>query len=156
MFRLSNILCVQETITANLLFLGTASLIATGLVVCLLVGHDLCCATYFRIARQSGLLVCAVFLMSPLLQTLTQSISSDTVAASSCWLLAVHLFLNSYDFVHGVTDTLSGSLSLGAALGASVLLSSCLEDALQVAAQVSTSLAHSKCNQMQVIRADQP
>lgn len=77
-----------------------------------------------RAARQSGLLLTGVYLLSPLYGTLTASVSDDTIAAASAWLMLAHLFMHDYFFVTSVADKLSGSLSLAAAVAASLLLAS--------------------------------
>lgn len=73
--------------------------------------------------------------LTPGAQTLTRSISSDTIVASTAYLLLLHLYLHDYNFVNSVTDTLTGSLSLGAAVFASVLLASRMRSQVQAFAQ---------------------
>mmetsp|Transcript_1508 Transcript_1508/g.3174 ORF Transcript_1508/g.3174 Transcript_1508/m.3174 type:complete len:334 (+) Transcript_1508:306-1307(+) len=75
-------------------------------------------------ARQTALLVVGVFLTSPLLQTLTYSISDDTIIAMVVISFLAHLVLHDYSFMCSVTDKLVGSTGLGAAVFASVLLAS--------------------------------
>jgi hypothetical protein len=84
--------------------------------------------------RETGVLVTGVYVLSPLLQSLTSTVSSDSVTALVVACLLVHLFLHDYTFspAADVVATLSGSLSLGAAICASVLLASRLDDTLQV------------------------
>ena len=84
--------------------------------------------------RETGVLVTGVYVLSPLLQSLTSTVSSDSVTALVVACLLVHLLLHDYTFspAADVAATLSGSLSLGAAICASVLLASRLDDTLQV------------------------
>ena len=69
-------------------------------------------------------------------QTLTRTISTDTIVATTAYLLLIHLYLHDYNFVNNVTDKLTGSVSLGASVFASVLLASRLRSQAQVFAQV--------------------
>ncbi|CAD7703032.1 unnamed protein product [Ostreobium quekettii] len=78
--------------------------------------------------------------MSPLLRTLTWTISTDTIISSSCLLLLVHLYLHDYNFVNSVTDKLTGSVSLGSAVFASVLIASRLPSYQHVFVQILFSL----------------
>ncbi|KAL0054305.1 hypothetical protein WJX82_006881 [Trebouxia sp. C0006] len=93
-----------------------------------------------RAVRQLVLLTAGVYLMSPLLQTLTSSVSSDSIVALVCGLLTMHLYLHDYIFVDQVTDTLTGSMSMTAATFASVLIASQLKTQMQVFSQVLFSL----------------
>ena len=74
--------------------------------------------------------------LGPAMQTLTRTISTDTIVATTAYLLLIHLYLHDYNFVNNVTDKLTGSMSLGAAVFASVLLASRLRSQAQVFAQV--------------------
>jgi phosphatidylinositol N-acetylglucosaminyltransferase subunit C len=84
--------------------------------------------------REASVLVTSVVLLSPLLQSLTSTVSSDSVTALVVVALLVHLYLHDYTFspAADVAATLSGSLSLGAAIFASVLLASRLDETHQV------------------------
>ena len=57
-----------------------------------------------RGARQSLLLVVGVYLMSPALRSLTLSISTDTIVATTGVLFLLHLYLHDYNFVNNVTE----------------------------------------------------
>lgn len=94
----------------------------------------------WRGARRIALLVAGTFLLSPLLQTLTRTISSDTIVATTAYATAAHLALHDYNFAASVTDKLSGSLSLAAGIFSSVLLASRLATAIQVFSQVLVSM----------------
>lgn len=74
------------------------------------------------------------------MQTLTRSVSSDSIVATAGYLLLLHLYLHDYNFVNSVTDTLTGSISLGSATFASILLASRMPSQMQVFAQVSKVL----------------
>lgn len=92
--------------------------------------------------REAGVLVSGVCLLAPLLQSLTSTVSGDSVTAMVVGALLVHLYLHDYTFspAADVAATLSGSLSLGAALCASVLLASRLEDTHQVVGHMCFAL----------------
>lgn len=62
-------------------------------------------------------------------QTLTWSISEDSVVFTVICSFVVHLFLHDYAFLFSLTDKLTGSTALGAAVFASVLLASRLPHA---------------------------
>lgn len=94
----------------------------------------------WRGARRISLLIVGTFFLSPLLQTLTRSISSDTIVATTAYATAAHLALHDYNFAASVTDKLSGSLSLAAGIFSSVLLASRLATALEVFSQVLVSM----------------
>eukprot|EP00877_Chromochloris_zofingiensis_P010970 jgi/Chrzof1/6126/Cz17g10210.t1 len=77
-----------------------------------------------RGVRQGVLLSGGVYLLSPLLHSLTRTISEDSIIAMTTGLLILHLYLHDYNFVNSVTDKLTGTVSLGAAVFASVLIAS--------------------------------
>lgn len=49
-----------------------------------------------RSVREGTVLVCGVYLLSPLFQTLTGTVSNDTIAFLVCFSLLLHLFLHDY------------------------------------------------------------
>lgn len=81
-------------------------------------------------------LAAATALLSPLLGTLTETVSPDSIVACACLLKLAHLFLHDYHFAAGLAAALTGSLALGAAVCASVLLASRLGSPEAVYAQV--------------------
>eukprot|EP00242_Pyramimonas_sp_CCMP2087_P012692 CAMPEP_0198199942 /NCGR_PEP_ID=MMETSP1445-20131203/3040_1 /TAXON_ID=36898 /ORGANISM="Pyramimonas sp., Strain CCMP2087" /LENGTH=296 /DNA_ID=CAMNT_0043869853 /DNA_START=353 /DNA_END=1240 /DNA_ORIENTATION=+ len=90
--------------------------------------------------RQASLLVVGVWFMSPLTQTLTYSISEDTIIATVVISFLFHLFLHDYSFMFSITDKLTGSTALGLAVFASVLMASRLPSANLVFALMLFSL----------------
>jgi phosphatidylinositol glycan class C protein len=86
------------------------------------------------------LFVSGVYVLSPILQTLTRSISSDTIWALSIGLLLMHLFFHDYSYSSTHTTKFSGKVSVNAAIFASVLVSSRLPSHMQVFALVLFSL----------------
>ena len=97
-------------------------------------GFELQVAVNFSVSDGCGFLA-AVHCMVVLMQTLTRTISTDTIVATTAYLLLLHLYLHDYNFVNNVTDKLTGSVSLGAAVFASVLLASRLRSQEQVFTQ---------------------
>ena len=72
--------------------------------------------------------------ISPVLQTLTSSYSSDTIHALTIIFSSLHLVFYDYAFYSNESTAFSGVLSLNAAMFTSVLLASRLEDIDMVAA----------------------
>ncbi|PRW60685.1 phosphatidylinositol N-acetylglucosaminyltransferase [Chlorella sorokiniana] len=91
-------------------------------------------------ASSLAALAAATGLLSPLLGTLTENVSSDSIIACACLLLLAHLYLHDYHFTAGLTAHLSGSLALGCAVCGSVLIASRLRSPLAVYAQLLLSL----------------
>lgn len=87
-------------------------------------------------ASSLAALAAATALLSPLLGTLTETVSSDSIIACVCLLLLAHLYLHDYHFSAGLTSQLSGSLALGCAVCGSVLVASRLGSPEAVYAQV--------------------
>ncbi|XP_026194096.1 putative phosphatidylinositol N-acetylglucosaminyltransferase subunit C [Cyclospora cayetanensis] len=90
-----------------------------------------------RQVLQSAVIVFGVLrILAPVLQTLTQSFSDDTVISLTSICLLIHIALNDYSYVyrnHGTIDEPLGRLmSLNVALFASVLLASRLSTSTEV------------------------
>ena len=47
-------------------------------------------------AKSAGLIYCALLGLSPILKSLTKSISSDSIWAMSCWLMCINVFFFDY------------------------------------------------------------
>mmetsp|Transcript_60380 Transcript_60380/g.97839 ORF Transcript_60380/g.97839 Transcript_60380/m.97839 type:complete len:509 (+) Transcript_60380:16-1542(+) len=83
---------------------------------------------------RSGLLfIFALSTLSPILRTLTQTISDDTLAAGSLLFLTVNLFCHDYRWVNGRGNQFEGSVSLNAAMFVSVMLASRASSNMHVA-----------------------
>jgi hypothetical protein len=85
----------------------------------------------------TAIAVSASVVLSPLLGSLTATISLDTVAVCVALLLTLHLYLADYSGATTWPDKLSGDLALALAMCASVLIASTLEVRRSVLAQVS-------------------
>jgi phosphatidylinositol N-acetylglucosaminyltransferase subunit C len=80
---------------------------------------------------KSAILIYSTLLgLSPILKSLTQSTSSDSIWAMSFWLLAVNIFF--FDYSGGVGAKFPASLSTNAALMASTVLASRLPSTKRV------------------------
>jgi len=86
------------------------------------------------------LLFGAVFALSPVLHTLTNAFSNDTIWALTSLLLILHLYFHDYGFINGVSDKFTAPVSLNAAIFASVLLASRLPSNLHVFVLISYAI----------------
>jgi phosphatidylinositol glycan class C protein len=114
-----------------------------------------------QIGRNFILFVSAIYVLAPVFQTLTRSISSDSIWALTVSLLVVHLFCHDYTFStsppspmaaslsrdtngkkppKGKETTLSANVSMNASIVASVLIASRLPTHLYVFALMLFSL----------------
>jgi phosphatidylinositol glycan class C protein len=78
------------------------------------------------------LLFLAVWILSPILKTLTEPLSDDTLLALTITLFAVHLLTQDYAFLSGLSAKFTAPVSLNAAIFASVILVSRLPSVLHV------------------------
>lgn len=113
------------------------ALIGYGLYRSLMSPVELGCETRTRLAdlQSAAIFLSFTFGFSPVLKTLTESVSTDTVYAMSAVMLLAHLISFPYDH-----PSPPGSLSLNAALFASVCLASRLPGALHTFAMLSCAL----------------
>uniref|UniRef100_A0A383WEY0 Phosphatidylinositol N-acetylglucosaminyltransferase subunit C n=1 Tax=Tetradesmus obliquus TaxID=3088 RepID=A0A383WEY0_TETOB len=115
----------------SLLLLNVA-LLLLGYAVCGLLGGHVLGGSLRRGVRQVVLLSGGVYLLSPMLHSLTRNVSEDSVIAMIVGLCVTHLALHDYNFVNSVTEQLTGTVSLGAAVFASVLFASGMPTELDV------------------------
>jgi phosphatidylinositol glycan class C protein len=85
---------------------------------------ETCAAQVVVYLRSTLLFVVALCTLSPILRTLTITISDDTLAAWSTIFLMVNLFCHDYRWVNGRGNSFEGSVSLNAAMFVSVMLAS--------------------------------
>ncbi|KAI9819246.1 MAG: hypothetical protein M1827_007402 [Pycnora praestabilis] len=81
-------------------------------------------------AKSAVLIYCALLGMSPILKSLTESTTSDSIWAMSCWLMCINVFF--FDYGGGVGVKFPASLSTNAALMASTVLASRLNSTTHV------------------------
>ena len=79
-------------------------LLLAGCILYLACGPPPTRAAGLRGLRQALLLVVGVFFMSPALRSLTLTISTDTIIATTVVLFLLHLYLHDYNFVNSVTE----------------------------------------------------
>lgn len=120
------------TISAHSVLVLSAAMVLTGYIVCCFVGGHVLGGSLSRGVRQVSLLTGGVYLLSPLLRTLTKTVSEDSVIAMTAGLLILHLYLHDYNFVNSVTGKLTGAVSLSAAVFSSVLTASCMPSEMDV------------------------
>ncbi|KAK5117513.1 hypothetical protein LTR85_008898 [Meristemomyces frigidus] len=80
--------------------------------------------------KSAILIYCSLLGLSPILKSLTQSTSSDSIWALSTWLMLLNLF--TFDYGAGPESKFPASLSTNAALMASTVLASRLENTMHV------------------------
>ena len=91
-----------------------------------------------RTAKSAILIYCTLLGLSPILRSLTESISSDSIWAISSWLFVANCL--SFDYGSGVTIKFPASLSTNAAIMASVVLASRLPTTTHVFSLVLFSI----------------
>ncbi|MEW5299270.1 MAG: hypothetical protein WDW38_003365 [Sanguina aurantia] len=112
------------------------ALLVAGYLFCAVLGGHVLGGSVVRGLRQCLLLTTGVYLLSPLLHTLTRTVSTDSVLAMTAVLLLTHLSLHDYNFLNVVTEQLTGTLSLGAAVFSAVLVASRMHTEVDVFVQV--------------------
>jgi len=122
------------------------SLLGSGFLVLLLTEEMLSLNLLLHYLVNVFFFTTGLFVLAPIYQTLTRSISSDTIWAVTVSLVILHLFLHDYS---GSTvtapgalknPTLTSSISLNASVVASVFIASRLPSRLQVFAIMLFSL----------------
>ncbi|EGG24433.1 RhoGAP domain-containing protein [Cavenderia fasciculata] len=86
------------------------------------------------------LLFGTVYALSPVLRTLTNSFSDDTIWALTFILLLAHLFFHDYGYTNGESERFQAPISLNAAIFASVLLGSRLPSIIHVFVLISFAI----------------
>ncbi|XP_068657242.1 phosphatidylinositol N-acetylglucosaminyltransferase subunit C isoform X2 [Aristolochia californica] len=121
-------------------------LLILGFLVLLLTARKLSLHLFSKYLLHISFFISGLYLLAPIYQTLTRSISSDSIWALAVSLLMVHLFLHDYS---GSTirppgalnnPTLTSNISLNASIVASVLIASRLPSRLHVFAIMLFSL----------------
>lgn len=121
-------------------------LLAIGFSILLLTTSRINLLILSRYLLNISFFVSGLYILAPIYQTLTRSISSDTITALTVSLLIIHLFLHDYA---GSTirppgalknPTLTSNISLNASIVASVLVASRLPSRLHVFAIMLFSL----------------
>ncbi|KAL5710509.1 hypothetical protein ACHQM5_021061 [Ranunculus cassubicifolius] len=137
---------LSSTINETSLLLLDLILLGLGFLVLLATTKTLSLYLLYRYILNITYFISGLYILSPIYNTLTRSISSDSIYALTVSLLGLHLFLHDYS---GSTikppgalnnPTLTSNISLNASIVASVLIASRLPSRLHVFAIVLFSL----------------
>lgn len=137
---------LRSTINENFLLLLDASLLGSGFLVLLLTEEMLSLNLLFRYILNISFFTTGLYVLAPIYQTLTRSISSDSIWAVTASLLMIHLFLHDYlGSAIGAPGALQNPnftsfISLNASIVASVFVASRLPSRLHVFAIMLFSL----------------
>ncbi|XP_010519015.1 PREDICTED: putative phosphatidylinositol N-acetylglucosaminyltransferase subunit C [Tarenaya hassleriana] len=138
---------LRSTLDENSLLALDLTLLASGFLILLLTEEKMLSLNLlFRYILNISFFITGLYILAPIYQTLTRSISSDSIWAVTVSLLVLHLFLHDYS---GSTVRAPGALknpnltsciSLNASIVASVFASSRLPSRLHVFAVMLFSL----------------
>ncbi|KAM1638439.1 hypothetical protein ACFX13_008523 [Malus domestica] len=137
---------LRSTLNENSLLLLDVTLLGLGFLILLLTQEMFSLNLLFHYILNISFFTTGLYLVAPIYQTLTRSISSDSVWAVTVSLLVLHLFLHDY---FGSTirtlgapnnPTLTSCISLNASVVASVFMASRLPSSLLVFANMLFSL----------------
>jgi len=131
-----SLLLYRQAIRTDTVIRLSCIVMAIGWGFCCVASRRILGGSFARVSRQGGFLYLGLRNMSTFFATLTATISSDTVLASSILLLIGHFYLHDYSFTTGSTEKIRGTLSMSCAVGASVLVSSRMKDSQHVFAQL--------------------
>jgi phosphatidylinositol glycan class C protein len=95
---------------------------------------------FFRQAIKILLVFSTVLALSPVLHTLTNSFSDDTIWSLTSVLLVIHLYFHDYGYINAVSDRFTAPVSVNAAIFASVCLASRLKNSLYVFVFISFAI----------------
>jgi len=96
--------------------------------------------SFFTALRTLVLLFGSLFSLSPVLRTLTNSFSDDTITSCTSLLLVVHLFFHDYGYVNGDSEKFTAPVSLNGVMFASVLLGSRLPSNMHAFVLISIAI----------------
>ncbi|VVA31294.1 PREDICTED: phosphatidylinositol [Prunus dulcis] len=137
---------LRSILNENSLLLLDVTLLGLGFLVLLLTKEMLSFNLFFRYLLNISFFISGLYVLAPIYQTLTTSISLNSIWAVTVSLLVLHLFLHDY---YGSTvrapgalhnPTLTSCISLNASVVASVFIASCLRSRLLVFAIMLFSL----------------
>ncbi|KAJ7960916.1 putative Phosphatidylinositol N-acetylglucosaminyltransferase subunit C [Quillaja saponaria] len=136
---------LRSNLDENSLFFIDVSLLGSGFLI-LLFSEEMHSLNLLHYVLNISFFTTGLYVLAPIYQTLTRSISSDTIWAVSASLLMLHLFLHDYSesMVRAAgalkNPTLTSCISLNASVVASVFIASCLPSRLHVFAIMLFSL----------------
>ncbi|KAL6218076.1 hypothetical protein ACLB2K_011293 [Fragaria x ananassa] len=128
---------LRSILNENSLLLLDVTLLGLGFLVLLLTKEMLSFNLFLRYLLNISFFISGLYVLAPIYQTLTTSISSNSIWAVTVALLVLHLFLHDYfgstvrapGALHN--PTLTSCISLNASVVASVFIASCLRSRLQ-------------------------
>eukprot|EP01132_Coremiostelium_polycephalum_P001311 gene1311-1655_t len=131
---------LKHTLTLPFLVSMAAAFLIIGYIVFIIIDPS----SNFHSVKDSILLVIllfgTVYGLSPVLRTLTNSFSDDTIWALTFILLLAHLFFHDYGYTNNESIRFSAPVSLNAAIFASVLLGSRLASNIHVFVLISYAI----------------
>ncbi|CAN1281142.1 Phosphatidylinositol N-acetylglucosaminyltransferase subunit C [Linum perenne] len=132
---------LESTLDEHSLLLLDMGLLGSGFLVLLLTKEMSSLALCFHYLLNLGFFATGLYVVSPIYNTLTRSISSDTIWAVSVSLIVLHLFLHDYSgFPYGASPSLTSCVSLNASVVASVFIASRLPSKIHVFAVMLFSM----------------
>ncbi|CAI0416915.1 unnamed protein product [Linum tenue] len=140
---------LQSTLDEYSLLLLDVGLLVSGFAVLLLTREMCSLGLFFHYLLNIGFFTTGLYVLSPIYNTLTRSISSDTILAVTVSLIVLHLFLHDYSGcpigVPGggalfTAPSLTSCVSLNASVVASVFIASRLPSRLYVFAVMLFSM----------------
>ena len=93
-------------------------------------GSDRWNVSYVSYARQAIILSLTLMLLSPVLRTMTQSYSTDTIWALCLLLLFIHIVFTDFSFLNGYSTKYHHGIAVNAATFCTVLLASRISSSL--------------------------
>jgi len=132
LFILVFIAIYNESVSLQLTLAGEALLLIAGFVLRRVIDPRFTEKYLLRGVRSLVVLVCTLFGLSPVLKTLVESVSNDTIWALTIFFFVLHLAFADYSYLQGNAERMSAPVSLNAAIFASVLLGSRLSGSMQV------------------------
>ncbi|CAN1129766.1 Phosphatidylinositol N-acetylglucosaminyltransferase subunit C [Linum perenne] len=104
---------LESTLDEHSLLLLDMGLLGSGFLVLLLTKEMSSLALCFHYLLNLGFFATGLYVVSPIYNTLTRSISSDTIWAVSVSLIVLHLFLHDYSgFPYGASPSLTSCVFL--------------------------------------------
>ncbi|KAK2354296.1 phosphatidylinositol N-acetylglucosaminyltransferase subunit C [Trifolium repens] len=137
---------LSSSLDENSLLLLDLSLLVLGFLILLFTQEMLSLSLLFHYALNISFFISGLYVLAPIYQTLTRSISSDSIGAVTVSLLVIHLFLHDYSEstvkAPGVlkNPALTTCISVNASVVASVFIASRLPSRLHVFAIMLFSL----------------
>ncbi|KAL7101995.1 hypothetical protein ACP275_08G091600 [Erythranthe tilingii] len=126
--------------TETSLLLLDIILLCSGFLIVLLTAKTLSFDLLVSYFLKTSFFITGLYILSPVYQTLTRSISSDSIWALTASLVILHLFLHNYSDSTLEFTNFTSNISLNASIVASLLIASRLPSRLHVFAIVLFSL----------------